>query len=197
MKYVMHRVNDTKVLEGLDPEMGAEVDIRSNRNELIVVHDPFEIGESFDTWLKKYRGSLLIVNFKEEGLESRCLELLTKYRITNYFFLDQSMPFFIKWALQSHTKQAVRFSEYEPMVLAGRFSGLVDWVWVDSFTEFSHSAESLKTLSDYGFKLCMVSPELQGRDEGEILKIAKSYDVANTFSAVCTKKPEIWKSVCG
>ena len=43
------------------------MDIRSEGARLIIHHDPFVAGESFDEWINAYQHGTLILNVKEEG----------------------------------------------------------------------------------------------------------------------------------
>ena len=65
-------------------------------------------------------------------------------------------------------------------------------MWVDSFHNFPLSIPKYKKLKDNKFKLCLVSPELQGFNKNEILNM-KSKIVDMSIDAVCTKYPELWK----
>ena len=96
MEIIIHRVNTIKKLETVDSNFGVEIDIRSNDGKLILQHDPFEYGDSFDEWLKSYKHGKIILNIKEEGLEDYIIKSLNNHHIDNYFFLDQSFPFLIK-----------------------------------------------------------------------------------------------------
>ena len=92
MLIIKHRQNCSSDLSSLDTSYGAEIDIRSDGAKLYIHHDPFKEGESLSTWLSSYRHGKLILNVKEEGLESSIIALLQTYDITDYFFLDQSFP---------------------------------------------------------------------------------------------------------
>jgi hypothetical protein len=52
-------------------------------------------------------------------------------------------------------------------------------------------------LKQLDFKLCMVSPELQGYDpEIEISKLAQLFNSSQIeLDAICTKRPALWKEV--
>ena len=58
----------------------------------------------------------------------------------------------------------MRVSEYESITTALTLAGRIDWVWVDCFTRFPLTSQEAQQLGAAGFKLCIVSPELQGRD---------------------------------
>lgn len=197
MKIISHRRNTLSELLATDPKYGVEVDIRSVGDRLIIHHDPCSTGESFDEWINVYRHGTLILNVKEEGLESRLIALMQLNGITDYFFLDQSFPFLVKWSKAGEHRCAVRVSEFESIETALTLADKVDWVWVDCFTRFPLSEQDARRLNDAGFKLCIVSPELQGRDANvEIPQMASLLNERNiTADAVCTKRPDLWETV--
>jgi hypothetical protein len=199
VKIIAHRRNTIEELKGTPTEYGVEVDIRSNNGQLIIHHDPLKAGDNFEEWIKDYRHSTLILNVKEEGLEARLIELMKQNHITDYFFLDQSFPFLIKWSKLGEHRCAVRVSEFESIETALTLAGKVDWVWVDCFTHFPLSFNDATRLQNAGFKLCLVSPELQGRlAEIEIPRLANLLQERLIYpEAICTKQAELWKKSFG
>jgi len=197
MKLISHRRNTMSELLATDAKYGIEVDIRSEGDRLIIHHDPCVSGEFFDEWINAYQHGTLILNIKEEGLESRLIALMRSKGITDYFFLDQSFPFLVKWSKAGEHRCAVRVSEFESIETALTLAGKVDWVWVDCFTHFPLGEQDAKRLKDAGFKLCLVSPELQGRDANvEIPQLASLLKRRNIVAdAVCTKRPDLWETV--
>lgn len=197
MKLISHRRNKIEELQATPHKYGVEVDIRSYGPNLVIHHDPYIEGESFEKWLSCYKHGTLILNVKEEGLEARLIELMQKHGIDDYFFLDQSFPFLVKWSKAGEHRCAVRVSEFESVETALTLTGKVDWVWVDCFTQFPLTYKDAKRLQDAGFKLCLVSPELQGREaETQIPElVAKLRDLAIEADAVCTKRPELWEQL--
>jgi hypothetical protein len=195
MKLISHRRNTVSELLATDSKYGIEVDIRSKGDRLIIHHDPFVAGESFDEWIDAYRHGTLILNVKEEGLEARLIALMQSKGIADYFFLDQSFPFLVKWSKAGEHRCAVRVSEFESIETALTLAGKVDWVWVDCFTRFPLSEHDARSLKDAGFKLCLVSPELQGRDANveipHLVSLLKERNIA--ADAVCTKCPNLWE----
>lgn len=194
MIIVRHRRNTRAELAATPPELGVEVDLRSAGEGLIVHHDPFVAGEPFEDWLTAYRHRLLILDVKEEGLEERLLGLMAGRGIADFFFLDQSFPFLMRTALSGERRSAVRVSEYESVETALALTGMVDWVWLDCFSRFPLAGAEAERLRRAGFKLCLVSPELQGRDEpGEIAAMRALIAAEGiALDAVCTKVPELW-----
>jgi hypothetical protein len=195
MNFISHRRNTIEELKATPTEYGVEVDIRSDNGKLVIHHDPFALGDDFEEWIKHYQHGTLILNVKEEGLEARLIDLMKQRGIDDYFFLDQSFPFLIKWSKLGERHCAVRVSEFESVETALTLAGKIDWVWIDCFTKFPLSGQDAKRLQDAGFRLCLVSPELQGRPaETTIPELAKLLAERQiTADAICTKKPELWK----
>ncbi len=197
MHFIAHRRNTVDLLISTPTQYGVEVDIRSNDQHLIIHHDPMCGGEIFADWLQAYRHGTLILNVKEEGLEEDLLTLMSAHGIEDFFFLDQSFPFLIKWAQRIEGRCAVRISEYESIETALSLAGKVNWVWVDCFSTLPIDSTQAQQLKDAGFRLCMVSPELQGRDaQIEIARFHRLINKRNIIpTAVCTKHPEMWDTL--
>lgn len=195
MLIIRHRRNTIEELSATPTEWGIEVDIRSQDDRLVIHHDPFEQGEDFERWLAHYRHGLLILNVKEEGLEERLIDLMAQCDKSDYFFLDQSFPFLVRTSNRGERRCAVRVSEYESVDTALSLAGKIDWVWVDCFTKFPLQKSDADRLHEAGFKLCLVSPELQGRmDPAEISALRALLDETGIVAeAVCTKTPEHWR----
>ncbi|MCY0387558.1 phosphatidylinositol-specific phospholipase C/glycerophosphodiester phosphodiesterase family protein [Robbsia sp. Bb-Pol-6] len=199
MKLIRHRRNTLAELAETDTRYGVEVDIRSQGDRLVMHHDPFAAGEGFDEWIAQYRHGTLILNVKEEGLEARLIALMAAHGIEDYFFLDQSFPFMMRWAEAAKGRCAVRVSEYESIQTALTLAGKVDWVWVDCFTKFPLDEHDAQRLTQAGFRLCLVSPELQGWDADADIPLLRQILQARGIraDAVCTKRPELWELSTG
>jgi hypothetical protein len=195
MHLIAHRRNTIAELLSTPKAYGVEVDIRSWGDALTIHHDAFVAGEPLSDWLAHYQHGTLILNVKEEGLEARLIALMQAHGISNYFFLDQSFPFLVKWAKAGEHRCAVRVSEFESIETALTLANKVDWVWVDCFTRFPLDRAQARQLREAKFKLCLVSPELQGRDAAtEIPKLADTLRACGIYAdAVCTKFPELWE----
>lgn len=189
--YIAHRVNRLADLKNLPNELGAEIDLRDRGERLILEHDPFTDGEDAEPYFADYKHGTLILNIKSERIEFRVRELLAKYDIENYFFLDSSFPMIYQLSKLGEKRIAVRFSEYESIDTVMHMKGLVEWVWVDCFTRLPIEEESYAQLKQAGFKLCLVSPELQGRPED--IGVYRDYlkDVGIVFDAICTKRTNV------
>jgi hypothetical protein len=192
MELIAHRRNTIAELQATPRHYGIEMDVRSCGDRLIIHHDAFVEGEDFEAWLGHYAHGTLILNVKEEGLETRLLALMAAHGIERFFFLDQSFPFLIRTARSGERRCAVRVSEYESLDTALTLAGQIDWVWVDCFTRFPLTRADAARLTDAGFKLCLVSPELQGRDAAAGIAAMKAEVAGFDIAAVCTKRPDLW-----
>jgi hypothetical protein len=192
---IAHRRNTIEELHATPRDLGIEVDIRSHGSALIIHHDPLVPGVRFDQWFSAYEHGLLILNVKEEGLEDALLGAMRERGKEDFFFLDQSFPFLVKSAKRGESRCAVRVSEYESVETALALAAMIDWVWVDCFTRFPLSAEDGARLHKAGFRLCLVSPELQGRhDPAKIAAMRAEVASRNiVVDAVCTKTPDLWR----
>jgi hypothetical protein len=177
-------------------EYGVELDLRDRGERLILVHDPFSDGEDFGPYLREYRHGTMILNVKSERIEHRVLdELAAAGTVDDYFFLDCSFPMIRQLVSQGEHRIAVRFSEFEPIEGPLSLAGDVDWVWVDCFSRMPLDDASYARLSA-SFKICIVSPELQGHDLGRIDLFARQLE-PYAIDAVCTKRPDLWQVALG
>ena len=153
-------------------------------------------GETFEEYLKNYRHGLMILNVKSERIEHKVLELIKKYEIKEYFFLDSSFPMIYLLSSTGEKRVAVRFSEFEGIDTLEKMSGKCQYAWVDCFTKFPLDSSTFQELKKLGYLLAFVSPELQGRDQ-DIENYAQIMrDESISFDYICTKSYNIsrWKS---
>jgi hypothetical protein len=191
MLYISHRINTSAQLRDVPTQHGVELDLRDRGDRLVLQHDPFKDGEDFAEYLKGYQHGLMILNIKSEAIESRVLELVRQSNVPDYFFLDSSFPMIRKLISWGERKIAVRFSEFESVEMALSLAGQIDWVWVDCFTKMPLTIETYSQLKRH-FKLCAVSPELQGRGYDSIPAHAAQL-APFPMDAICTKRPDLWQ----
>jgi hypothetical protein len=181
-----HRIN---TLEPGDSSLGIEFDVREGPGgTILVTHDPWTSGPELATFLAAHRHTFYIVNIKCEGIEYEVLRLLKDANIENFFLLDCSFPMIHKLSLKGETRLALRFSEYEEF---RRMQGRAQWVWVDVFSRIPLGPKDCDELHALGYKLCLVSPELQ--QQPEKLEVYKQL-LEGHLDMVCTKFPEKWSS---
>jgi len=190
---IAHRINQISELKLLNRDYGLEIDLRDKGDQLLLEHDPFVLDnvDNFVEFIKFYEHGTLILNIKSERIEERILEMLREYGIEDYFFLDSSFPMIKRLIDLGERKVALRFSEYEGLETIRNMSGKVDWVWVDCFTKLPINQDNYRLLKDLGYKLCLVSPDLQGRPDD--IAAYRAYLSENNiiFDAVCVKQPNI------
>ena len=69
MEVILHRRNTIQELISTTTNYGVEIDLRAFKERIVIQHDPFIKGESFEEWIKFYKHGTLILNIKEEGIE--------------------------------------------------------------------------------------------------------------------------------
>ena len=192
MEYIAHRINTLAELKELPKEYGVELDLRDNLNgEIYIQHNPFEEGENFETYLQNYNHGTMILNIKSERIEIKILEMLKKYSIEKYFFLDSSFPMIYLLSKNGEKNIALRVSELEGLDTVRNMAGKVQWIWVDCFSKIPIGKKEAEELKKLGYKLCFVSPELEGRDQ-DIEVYKNQIDQENiSFDAICTKSYNI------
>ena len=198
MEFIAHRINKLEELETLPKEYGVEIDLRDNVDGKIYInHDPFILGEDFEEYLKKYSHGTMILNIKSERIELKILELLKKYSINNYFFLDSSFPMIKLLSDKGEKNIALRYSEYEGLDTLEKMQGRINWVWVDYITKLPINNEIYRKIKNMGYKLCLVSPELQNQKEKLELYAKQIKDEKIEFDAICTKEYNVekWKEL--
>ena len=207
IQYIAHRINTLEQLQQVPLKYGIELDIRYHENLLVLHHDPFHHHETpkpceFETILKNWKhDGPMILNVKTEGIELECINLMEKYKVKKWFFLDLSMPYFAIYAEKAFKNEikgftadnlAVRFSEREPVEYALAFQNKARWVWVDCFTEMPLNQENYNKLKQAGYKICIVSPELQHHSIERIDEFKEKLKNMQ-IDAVCTKRIDLWE----
>ena len=196
MEIIYHRRNTIEELILTSKQYGVEIDIRSDSKDLILHHDPFKKGDLLKDWLCEYDHGTLILNVKEEGLEDKIINLIDRFRIKNYFFLDQSFPFLFKYSQKGMKSSAIRVSEFESFNTALNMREKVEWLWIDYFTHCPLNKNICDQIKKSSYKVCIVSPELQGyQPDIHIPKLReKIIDLNFSPDSVCTKNPNLWES---
>lgn len=198
----MNRINQ---LNEIESSWGVEVDLRSSVDSpgsIHLSHDPWNKGDDFEFWLKAFKKleicGPLILNTKEDGLESRALLLLKEYGIENFFFLDTSFPTLVRWVFREKVRNfALRVSAFEPLESLRPFEGQAAWVWVDCFDGIPIDESIVEAICEK-FKVCLVSPELQGINLENSPQLLTSFNrLLKHAHAICTKSPSRWKQPHG
>ena len=194
MEFISHRVNTIKELSRVPNDHGVEIDLRDYGEKIVIQHDPFVSGEDFEKYLRHYNHSTMILNIKSERIEYSVLKLLKKYKINKYFFLDCSFPMINSLSNSGEKNIALRFSEFEGIDTIINMKNKVNWIWVDCFSKFPLSIDNFYLLKSLGYKLCLVSPELQGHSKYIQDKLKEKMKLI-PFDAICTKNSKKWKKI--
>jgi len=183
-----------------DAGFGAEIDVRDLDGELVVSHDmPVRGALEFDSVLQAHRQAgqpgWLAINIKSDGLSQRVAQSLVSNNVSRYFCFDMSVPDTLPY-LRSKMIFAARLSEYEP---EGRLSECAPVLWVDGFDNILFSSGKLMHWLNIGKHICIVAPELHGRDEREFWRWLTGQPRAllrHPRFMVCTDFPENVRRLC-
>lgn len=173
---------------------GTETDLRDFDGRLVISHDParaevalpaesfFEIHRSFDSRLP------LALNVKSDGLYGMLAPLVERFSPASWFVFDMSIPDALGW-LRIGAPVFTRQSELEPdPAYYNRAAG----VWLDAFYDDWWTSDIIRRHLDVGKRVCIVSPELHGRDPSAVWGQLASADnlVADPRLMLCTDRPE-------
>ena len=203
MKYIAHRGlwrNKSEqntflgIKRALDLGFGIELDVRDKNGKLIVSHDPsfslevLLLQEILE--LAKGYGSVLAINVKSDGILTNLKSALAGFEGDRFFLFDMSIPETIGY-LKSGLPTYMRLSEYESYCELHQNS---DGIWLDAFkTDWWVGATEIFRSEK---NICVVSPELHGRDELEAWRFLKRLD-SNSNLYICTDHPERAKEFFG
>jgi hypothetical protein len=195
MLKIMHHINTIDKLHDTPVDYGVAIDVYAGGNRIFVADSPFDPGTALVDWLKAFRHRFLVVCIRVEGIEEQVLGFLAQYGVLDFFFLDLAVPRMVEQVRSGVRQVAVRVSEYEPVEMAERFAGLVDWVTVDCFNSLPLTTAMYQLLSP-NFRVCLISPELRGHPLERIPEFArqvKDMDIAE----VLTEHPRKWQDEQG
>ena len=151
----------------LEAGFGIETDFRDADGRIVISHD-LPDGDSlsakafFELYSQLGVSGRLALNIKADGLQSYLVDLISSAHATleTMFAFDMSVPDGIQY-IEIKFPVYTRLSEFEEdSLLLDRAAG----VWLDNFTgEYPQVAQAKKLLTN-GHRVCIVSPELHGRD---------------------------------
>ncbi len=175
----------------LERGFGFESDIRDYRGELVISHNmadgSCQKAKEVFRWLAEFGDRFCFaVNIKADGLKDRLAELLRTYGVTDYFTFDMSVPQMVEYAemgLRYFTRQSE--AEPDPVLYEGAAGVWIDGFWgTDWITE-----ELLQRHITAGKTVCLVSPELHGREPLAFWQRLKSFRMAWEDVLLCTDRP--------
>lgn len=173
-----------------DLGFGTETDLRDYGGKIVISHDMPKGDEiSFEEVLQIMNGRNLplALNIKADGLVDIILELLAKYKHTNYFNFDMSIPDMVF----QMKKNAVVFTGLSDVLPSPVLSDKAAGVWLDCFNSDWYDAKTIDDLIESGKSVCIVSADLHKRDtdaQWAIIKNCKNFNSQNLM--ICTDYPE-------
>ncbi len=144
---------------------GTETDLRDLGGRLVVAHDPPAADAlPAEVLFGIHRGVgadlPLALNVKSDGLQKLLVPLLDRFAIGNWFVFDMAVPDALGW-IEAGAPAFTRHSEIEERpAFYDRAAG----VWLDGFASEWWTADTIRRHRDAGKTVCVVSPELHGRD---------------------------------
>lgn len=173
-----------------DLGFGTETDIRDFNRDLIVSHDMPSGDEPTLAGLLEImagRSMWLALNIKSDGLGALLLQRMRAAGHTNWFTFDMSVPDLmvqIGLGLPVFTR-ASEFERQPPCYQQA--SG----VWLDAFESEWYNLSDITAFLDDGKYVCLVSPELHGRDPGPLWTELKASPLKHHPKLmICTDRPE-------
>jgi hypothetical protein len=176
-------------VRSFDLGFGTETDVRDHAGELVIAHDmpngsELRLADVLD--LLGDRDLPLALNIKADGLGPLIVEAMAGRPQTRWFTFDMSGPELIR---QQRLAMPVftRRSEYErEPVLYDQAQG----VWLDAFEGLWFTADDIAAMLDDGKRVCIVSPELHGRDPEPLWAMLRNAGLNDSAIMVCTDIPE-------
>ena len=156
-----------QLLEALNLGFGIEFDVRDSAEDVVIAHDPWEVGaDTLGSLLKRVPSAgTLAINIKSCGLAPRIKQELADHQVelARCFCFDMAIPDHLAYPKNGLPAYA-RLSELEPLGAIARQS---DGVWLDGFQSLWWGRALLEELLRGGSKVCVVSPDLHRRDRRE------------------------------
>lgn len=180
---------DRTISEGF----GTETDVRDLAGKLVVAHDPPTGGEIAWTDLVAQfdrSGLPLAVNIKADGLAPLLKQAFEGVSLP-WFAFDMSGPETVRYAREG-LPFYTRHSDVEPEpILYAEAAG----IWLDAFHGDWFDATVVKRHLAAGKQVCIVSPELHGRDPRPVWEWLR--DLAGEPGVIlCTDRPRDAKAEC-
>ena len=169
---------------------GTETDLRDSMGKIVISHDmPTGDEITFEEVLQIMDGRNLplALNIKADGQAEIIIELLKKYKHTNYFAFDMSIP-----DMLIQIRRGIRvFTGLSDILPTPVMMDEVDGIWLDCFNGDWYGPEILDDLINKGKFVCIVSADLHKREtktQWEIIKGCKT--IGDNRLMLCTDYPE-------
>jgi hypothetical protein len=172
-----------------DAGFGTETDLRDICGNIVISHDMPHGGEiSFEELLilMDGRNLPLALNIKADGMAKGIKNILERYRHTNYFTFDMSLPELV-FQLRQDLPVYAGISDIMPLApLADGIQG----VWLDCFNSDWYSSDKIDELVSAYLRVCIVSADLHKRDvERQWDTIRRAENFRKDSLSLCTDRP--------
>jgi len=191
-KHAVEKNTETAFRRSFSFGFGTETDIRDYGGELVVSHDPPSGGEMpFSKLLAiyaEYAANIpLALNVKADGLQSMLVEYFKTYS-GEWFFFDMSVPDALGY-VKAGLPVFARVSEYEKVPC---FYEEAVGIWIDSFHCDWYDEDILESFLADDKSICIVSPELHGRDHLALWKrLSRMRCCRESKISICTDLPDV------
>jgi hypothetical protein len=172
-----------------DAGLGTETDLRDICGKIVISHDMPQGGEpSLEELLilMDGRNLPLALNIKADGMAEDIKNILGKYRHTNYFTFDMSLPELV-FQLRHGLPVYAGVSDIMPQ------APLVDGirgVWLDCFNSDWYDPGKIDELVSMYHEVCIVSADLHKRNvERQWDVIRQTVNFRGDSLTLCTDKP--------
>jgi hypothetical protein len=176
----------------LEAGYGIETDVRDAVGTLVISHDmprggEMELGDFLRRCARFPDARPLALNVKADGMQRAMAAQLSACGVHGHFVFDMSVPDALAY-IREGVPAFTRLSEFEPIpAFLARATG----VWLDAFESDWFETDAIRGLLDAGKQVCVVSPELHGRNHVELWRRLRESDTHRSPSmALCTDYPD-------
>lgn len=177
----------------LEKGYGFETDVRDYHEHMVISHNianaSSQDAEEVFRWMNEFSDRYTFaINIKADGLKDFLESNIKKYEISNYFLFDMSVPQMVEFR-EMGLRYFTRQSEIEPVPCMYDDSA---GVWIDGFWSVDWVTEELlKKHIKAGKEVCIVSPDLHGKEDYKDFWIRlKSFDLDFSKVLLCTDHPD-------
>lgn len=142
---------------------GTETDVRDVAGQLVISHDMPVGGElTLDGLLDIMAGRNLplAINVKADGMALALKKTFARYGHTNWFVFDMAVPDMRSYLIE----EAITYSHLSDVEPSPAWLERATGVWLDGFDSEWFSNQVIGDLLSQDKQVCVVSPELHGRD---------------------------------
>lgn len=169
---------------------GIETDLRDYCGELVISHDmangtSVRAEDFFRHYTDLQSNATLALNVKSDGIQKILADILKRYRITNYFMFDMSIPEMVIYKRDGF-RFFTRHSDIEEQCVLYQYA---IGVWLDSFYGQNWlTKDIIQKHLDEGKQICVISPEIHGYEGTYIWSMLKQYNDVGQIM-LCTDRP--------